>query len=162
MHPDPLIISLKKPKPVGEPAVQRPVPQVRIELPEFKQVKKRRRVPPFVVFIGIGILLLLTLGASAAYLLHTGVPKQSDPAHLSQSDIDSLVSKVGALMLLPPETPTIATVTDLNALAGQTFFANAAVGDKVLMFPQAGRAILYDPTSNKIIEVAPITGGAGK
>ena len=77
---------------------------------------------------------------------------------MSQSDIDSLVAHVGTLILLPQgEEPTIATVTDLNALKGQAFFANAALGDKVLMYPKAQEAVLYDPSQGKVIQIAPLT-----
>ena len=69
-----------------------------------------------------------------------------------------MVDKVGKHILLPPgEQPTVATVSDLSPLKDQLFFKNAKVGDMVLMFPKARRAILYDPISDRIIEVAPIT-----
>ncbi len=59
-------------------------------------------------------------------------------------------------MLPQDEQPTIATVTDLAKLQGQPFFANAQVGDKVLIYSRAGKVILYRPGENKIIELAPI------
>jgi hypothetical protein len=60
-------------------------------------------------------------------------------------------------MVLPEnEQPTIATVTDPSKLSGQSFFAHAKVGDRVLLYAAAKKAILYDPNINKIIEVAPI------
>ncbi len=69
---------------------------------------------------------------------------------------------VGRLIVLPEdEVPTIATVTDLEALQGQPFFANAKLGDKVLIFAKAGKAILYDPVEQKIVEVAPVNLGDG-
>ena len=36
------------------------------------------------------------------------------------------------------------------------FFANAQVGYKVLVYAVAKKAILYDPISNRIIEVGPV------
>jgi hypothetical protein len=74
---------------------------------------------------------------------------------LSQADI---IDRVGKLMLLPQgETPVLAAVSDPNALSSQAFFKNAKIGDVVLMYGQARRAILYDPAADKVIEVAPIT-----
>jgi hypothetical protein len=68
-----------------------------------------------------------------------------------------LVAAVSKLIVLPAsEQPTIATVADLSKLQGQPFFANAQVGDKVLIYSQAGKAILYRPSENKIIELAPL------
>jgi len=63
---------------------------------------------------------------------------------------------VGKLMELPHETPTIATVTDVNKLEDQPFFAKAQNGDKVLIFSAAQRAIIYRPSTNKVIDITPI------
>ena len=71
------------------------------------------------------------------------------------TDID-VVDKAGKLMILPGETATIATVTDVTKLNGQVFFKNAKNGDKVLIFTAAGKAILYRPGINKIIEVTAV------
>lgn len=74
---------------------------------------------------------------------------------LSQAEI---VSRVAKLMLLPQgEEPVLAAVSDTTALSGQSFFKNAKVGDIVLMYGKARRAILYDAKADKVIEVAPIT-----
>jgi hypothetical protein len=74
------------------------------------------------------------------------------------AQLEGVIAQVGKLMVLPVnEQPAIATVTDLNPLAGQAFFANASIGDVVLMYAVAKKAILYSPEKNKIIEVAPIT-----
>lgn len=72
----------------------------------------------------------------------------------------TVVEKIGKHILLPGgETPTIATVTDSNKLKNQLFFKNAQTGDIVLVYVNAGRAILYSPTEDKVIEVAPVTSG---
>lgn len=84
---------------------------------------------------------------------------QSNPQALVQKQSDDLVTKVGSLMKLPAgETPTVAAVSDAAAAKQQSpFFANAANGDKVLLYVKAGEAILYRPSTNKIILVAPLT-----
>ena len=65
-----------------------------------------------------------------------------------------LVEKVGKLIDLPQgETPTFATVTDTEKLKNQPFFQRAKNGDKVLIYSQSQKAILYRPSINKIIEV---------
>lgn len=84
---------------------------------------------------------------------------QSNPQALVQKQSDDLVSKVSSLMKLPAgETPTVAAVSDAAAAKQQSpFFASAANGDKVLLYVKAGEAILYRPSTNKIILVAPLT-----
>ncbi len=81
------------------------------------------------------------------------------PEVIIQRQTNELIQKVGALMQLPKnETPTIANVSDAAAAKKQSaFFANAQNGDRVLMYVKAGQAILYRPSTNKIILVAPLT-----
>lgn len=75
-----------------------------------------------------------------------------------QEENKALVEKVGTLIALPNnETPTIATVNDLDKLSSQPFFDNAELGDKVLIYAKAKKAVLYRPSQNKIIELAPLS-----
>lgn len=67
---------------------------------------------------------------------------------------------VGRLMVLPAgEEPTIATITDKEKLKDQPFFAQAKNGDKVIIYTQTQKAILYDPVANKIVDVVSINLG---
>jgi hypothetical protein len=54
------------------------------------------------------------------------------------------------------ETPTIATISDKSGLTNQDFFSTAANGDKILIYAGYKMAILYRPSVNKIIKVAPL------
>jgi len=83
----------------------------------------------------------------------------NNPQQATKEQISNLVKKVGALIELPNEEPTVATVTNKNALKNQAFFAKAENGDKVLIYTQAKKAILYRPSINKIIEVQPVNIG---
>ncbi|OGH07510.1 MAG: hypothetical protein A2171_02355 [Candidatus Levybacteria bacterium RBG_13_35_9] len=74
-----------------------------------------------------------------------------------EQENNDLIEKVGKLILLPTnEQPTIATITDKSQLSTQPFFNNAVDGDRVLVYANAKKAILYRPSTNKIIEVAPV------
>jgi len=78
----------------------------------------------------------------------------------SEDDVAGLLSDIGKLIVLPEnEQPTVATVSDPDRLRDQEFFKNAKQGDKVLIYTNARKAILYDPIANKIIEVAPLNLG---
>lgn len=87
--------------------------------------------------------------------------QQNVPAAVSPRDENKqLVDKVGKLIILPAnEEPDIATVIDLNKLKDQPFFAKAQVGDKVLIYSQAKKAVLYRPSTNEVIELAPLLDG---
>ncbi|MDB5194326.1 MAG: hypothetical protein JWN50_340 [Parcubacteria group bacterium] len=103
------------------------------------------------LFLGLAIIVLLVIIGVGGYAVFQ---HYSAPQTLSTNDV---VSAVGKLVELPQgETPTVATVTDLAPLAGQDFFKDAAVGDKVLIFGASKKAILYRPNGNKIIQIAPL------
>jgi predicted negative regulator of RcsB-dependent stress response len=85
----------------------------------------------------------------------------ADPAQVAKAERDKLVSQVSKLTDLPQgETPTIATVTDAAKLKNQDFFVNAENGDKLLIYTKAKKAYLYRPSTNKVINIAPINLGS--
>ena len=112
----------------------------------------------------IGILAVAVLASlGATYYFYSQLNQlKVNPQAAAQEEAAALVAKVGKLIVLPEgETPTVATVADPEALREQPFFANAKKGDKVLIYTNARKAILYDVESNKIVEVAPINIGPG-
>ncbi len=118
----------------------------------FPQIKLKSKyqimIPWFLFFLSLAVIVFLCIKLAQ-------VPKTSDQA--AQNEINQLVSSVSKLVVLPTdETPTIATVTDTNALKGQPFFENAKVGDKILIYIKAQKAILFDPSEDKVVEIAPI------
>lgn len=85
----------------------------------------------------------------------------ADSQKVAQDEVRKLVVEVGKLIDLPTsEEPTVVTVTDVSKLASQPFFAKAKNGDKVLIYTNAKKAILYDPQTKKIIDTAPINVGS--
>jgi len=110
--------------------------------------------------LGILVILLLVAIGAASYFYLQLAELRKNPQKIAQQEVQELVSKVSKLIVLPEgETPTIATVSDPEKLKEQPFFANAKKGDKVLIYTNAKKAILYDPVNNKIVEVAPVNIG---
>ena len=105
-------------------------------------------------------VLILALGVGAGIYTAQQKPEifgLSKGTAAVQAETDALVAAVGKLISLPTdETPTIATVTDVSKVKDQPFFKNAVNGDKVLIYTKAQKAILYDPTANKIVEVGAV------
>ena len=114
-----------------------------------------------VISIALGVLVLVLAGTSIMFYYQNRNLKM-DPQKVSQAENEKIIAAVGKLVLLPEgEAPTIATVTDPDKLkAEQAFFARAAQGDKVLIYTRALKAIMYRPSENKIIEVAPLVIGS--
>jgi len=110
-------------------------------------------------FILTLVLLVVMLGVSTGYLLRKNFTQGNTPTQIAEKEAQDLAERVGMLMVLPTdETPTIATVSDPEALKGQAFFIDAKKGDKVLIYTNAKKAILYDSVINKIITIAPLGG----
>ncbi len=112
------------------------------------------------LFHGILIVLFFASTFTAVYFYFQYDKASADPQKIAQSKQATLIAQVSRLILLPQgENPTIATVSNIDVLRNQPFFANAKNGDSVLIYVKARKAILYDETNNKIIEVAPINIG---
>lgn len=109
-----------------------------------------------VIIVVLALLLVLLLGV-VGYFLFVGKKQEVSPVENNRKELQEVMEAVGKLILLPEgEEPTLATVSDPSKLKDQAFFKNAELGDKVLIYSQAKKAILYSPTKNKIIEIAPI------
>jgi len=121
----------------------------------MKKYLKTKTILAFLVgflLIGFGVLFV-DYGKTRSELAK--LKKEKGKALLDENR--ELVNKVGKLIVLPNETPTIAVVRDLAKLKDQAFFTQAKERDKVLVFMNAKKAILYDPVANIIIDVAPVS-----
>lgn len=107
------------------------------------------------------IALIVILLATTVYFGYKYYQLTQSPQDVAQAEVRKLVAEVGQLVLLPEgETPTIATVSDPEALKAQPFFAGSLKDDKVLIYTTAQKAILYRPSVGKIVQIAPINIGA--
>ncbi len=95
--------------------------------------------------------LIIVLVVAGPFIFYEKQKTSVSPSNTSAADLST---RVGKLIELPSETPKIATVSDVNKLKNQPFFVHAQNGDKVLIYQNAKKAILYRPSINKIIEVA--------
>lgn len=108
---------------------------------------------------GLAILFLfIALGAGgvAWYYYQKANTADSSTQGTPALDDKALLAKIGLLIELPDEQPTIARVSDPERLKNQAFFERAKKGDVVVIYTKSRKAILYDPIANKIIDVAPI------
>lgn len=123
-----------------------------------------RKAAPW--FASVVVIIAVTAFGTVQYRKAVKLENQvnqlkASPQKTSQDEIKDIINKVGQLIVLPEnEQPTLATVTDPELLKSQPFFANARTDDKVLIYNGAKKAILYRPSENRIIEVAPINLGA--
>ncbi|OGM96165.1 MAG: hypothetical protein A3B86_02555 [Candidatus Yanofskybacteria bacterium RIFCSPHIGHO2_02_FULL_38_22b] len=107
------------------------------------------------------LVVAVVLVSGLAYYFYSQYSDlKENPNKITQEETAKIVGRVSKLMVLPEgETPTLATVSDPEKLQTQPFFAKAKKGDKLLLYANARKAILYDLENNKIVEVAPINIG---
>ena len=111
------------------------------------------------IIVGVVLAILVLLSATTFYFYRQWRQTKTNPQEVAQDALSEIVAEVGKLIELPTgETPTMATVTSVEKLKDQPFFAKAQNGDKALIYSQAGKAILYRPASHKIIEVISLVG----
>lgn len=68
------------------------------------------------------------------------------------SQDNEIVQKIRKYFDLPNEEPEVKTVGDTSQLSKDEFFTRAKKGDKVIVFKQAKRAMLFRPSTGKVIE----------
>jgi hypothetical protein len=132
------------------------LPRPHFKKPSFKGGKSS---------IAILVLLVVAIGVGGGlgYKKYTALREEdqrlSNPQAAAEDEANRIKDEVAQLIELPNEKPTVATVVDVEKLKSQAFFANAQNGDRVLLFAQSKKAVLYRPGTKKIVEVAPINIG---
>ena len=120
---------------------------------EYKQLLKRTPKRLRFPLVSLAVLALALL-ASTIYL-GTKLYTAPTPTLSPEEKIINTVEEVGKALILPEnELPTVATVTDPNMLKDQPFFAQSQIGDQILIYPQAKKAILWRPSVKKVVEVS--------
>ena len=111
------------------------------------------------------ITTVAVLGASAGgyyfYRQYTSTKDQlqllqTKNANSDEQESQHIIASVAKLVDIPSDKPTVATITDKDKLKNQAFFASAENGDKILIFASTKKAIIYRPSTNKIVDIAPI------
>lgn len=109
-------------------------------------------------FYALVFFIFLILILAILYSLNLFPFKEQDLS--PDAEAKRIIEKVDKLVFLPKdETPTTAKVSNPDLLMDQVFFADAKKGDVVLIYPNAKKAILYDPTVNKIVNISKINIG---
>lgn len=137
----------------------------------IKKADFRKRVARMRLVKALGAVVLIAAMAVIVAGFGFGGSEGSlkiDKAKRGGSFDEELTATIGELMVLPDEIPIVATVADPGKLAGHAFFRGAKKGDKVLIFREADRAILYDAEGHKIVnagragEIEDVMGGEEK
>lgn len=111
------------------------------------------------IFTTLGLTILTIVIVTAIYLSVQNKKNEfrtvNDPQKAKEVAL-SLKETVSKIYVVPPEDPTVATVTDKKVLPQNSFYAKAENGDKILIFEASQKILLYRPSINKVVDVAEI------
>ncbi len=109
------------------------------------------------------LVLLGAIGFGAYNFKQNQDLRNASPEKLQQAQADDTITAVGKLYDLPKnEKPDVATVKDKEALKKQyPFFDQAENNDVVLIYKDAKLAILYRPSTNRLVKVGPVNIESG-
>lgn len=111
---------------------------------------------PFVVG-GIIAVVILTLTGYFFFRYRQSQRLLSNPTEAAKKEQAEIIKKVTAMIEAPAgEEPTVATIADIEKLKDKPFFTQAQNGDKVIVYANAKKAILYRPSSGKVVEMTVI------
>lgn len=106
-------------------------------------------------------LVILIISLPSFYFYQKYQRTQSllaNPDKLGEIQLNALLKKVTSIIELPEnERPELRTVVDVGKVKTNPFFEKAQNGDKLLIYVVSKKAFLYRPSTNKIINVGPIT-----
>lgn len=112
------------------------------------------------VFLGILIIIAIVGTVGTTYYFQRYNALKSNPNAEAQKQSAALIVALGEHIELPKdETPSVVTIVDKTKLNDQAFFKMAENGDILFAYINTKEAILYRPSTDKIIQVAAINVG---
>ena len=110
-----------------------------------KPTKKGRNRAFTIILI---VLCLTAIGTSVFFFI-----KYRQATHTEEAANKQLVEQIGQTLQLPDETPTVVTVTDRDKLTNKSLADHVQNDDKLLVFGNAKKLIVYRPTAKKVIDI---------
>mgnify|MGYP000445213617 CR=1 FL=1 len=124
----------------------------------IKRKKLKERLP--LILILLLMVTVVVLGYSY-YNLQKTIKTITDPKVAEKyikEQTQSVVERLSKHIILPMgESPTFATITDINALKKeQPFYEGCENGDQILIYKNARIGIVYRPSKDIIVKVGPV------
>lgn len=107
------------------------------------------------VLVVVGLYMLVGKAGPATAALKVGADGKLTPAQTS-----IVKERIAKLIVPPQEEPVMAVVTAADSLIKeQAFYQGVSNGDILLIYPQAGKAILYSTQRDRLLNVGPVQVG---
>ncbi len=131
----------------------------------FSRILRKLHINKKAIKLLLTVVVLAAVGFFAYQYIHTRneLNKAKNPEQAAKQETQDILDEISQYLELPSdEQPTTATVSNKEKLQSQPFFENAENGDKVIVYAKAQQAILYRPSTKKIIEFAPVNSGSSQ
>jgi len=104
------------------------------------------------------LIVLFIISAFGFFELGSSMVYRTHPGLYTQDRADRTLQNISALIQLPRGAPTMVVINNASSAKKiQPFLVNADDGDILIVYKSAGEAILYRPSTNKLISVGPVT-----
>ncbi len=114
---------------------------------KLTKMNLKRALAVFAV-VAVGLLIWQYLDARAE------LNRFNDPVKAVEAESKDLVGQVSKIMILPNgEQPVPAEVSDESRFADNPAFAGVKNGDKLLIYQEQRKVIIYRPSTNQIVNV---------
>lgn len=112
------------------------------------------------MYAGLIIVLLLLAGGGYFGYKYWQAKQSSNPqVQAAQADAEkkNVLAQLGKLMVLPEGDPVLFKVNDeVTMRKQQAFFKDTKNDDVLLVFQASGKAIIYRPSTNVIVNAGPV------
>lgn len=116
--------------------------------PSFSKNKRSSRL----LTIILSSLLILAVAGGIIFFFKYNKALSDNP----NVERDKLVAVVGRSVSIPNEQPVVLTVLDKNKLSNQALAGSVENGDKILVFSNSKKLIVYRPSIKKVADILTI------
>lgn len=140
-------------RPTGQPVPTRPItkPTTTGNNPPANRPTSAKKSKKKLILI---ILAVLAVAALAAVIVFQQIKLSSNLT--DEQAAKNTQEKVAKIMLLPEEDALVSDITDIAQISEQPFFSKAENGDKVLIFVQSAKIVVYRESTNQIVNAGPL------
>jgi len=123
----------------------------KLPIHKIKSLPKHHLIVAIVATLAVGMVVT----SGIFYFKAKNIQSQANRQEELEKATKKLTDKISKFYELPKdEIPTVATVSEPEKVKDQVFFRDTQKDDKVLFYKTGKKAILYRPSTNKIIAVS--------
>lgn len=119
---------------------------------ETHSAKPRKRLKRTLVRLVLTLVLLGAIAASVILFLKYREAVDKNPENIERRTVE----QVTKIVEVPTEKPSVLTVLSANKLTNKELAARAADGDRLLVYAENKRIVIFRPSTGKIVDMLTI------